>query len=381
MVLPFCGHRCRGAQKVTGFCRKGSTIALKLCTEDVRAALDGDTAAFARLVVQCTPMVGAVSRAIVGDREAARDVAQEAFVQAWRDRQKLRDVEAFVPWLRQVARNQALLYLRRRYRRPADYATSNPEVTLGSTQAVATHSAQLLEAYEMHTAVREALDALPDISREPMVLFYREELSVAEVARQLGLSQGATKKRLERGRNALRQEVLARFAGETPTWSYDSEFGAGVLAALPQVQGVWWVGSGILAAIAGKVLPGIFMGTAGVLFGFWRHWRRVRDREERRELLGLTAWNLVAAVCFPFAVASGGKLQLMGALFVFLAAMAWSNLWWLPRVVSRRQALECLEDPRAFRRHQWERWLGWAGLVGGAVLGLLAIVCSMQPWV
>ncbi len=165
---------------------------------DIQLAQGGDTAAFCRLVERYRNAATAVALGFVRDVAWSEDVAQEAFVQAWRGLAKLRNAESFGPWLLQLVRRQALQALRgekrSRQRNQAWSALTQPE-------------AEDLE--EAEARVREALDLLPEDAREVLLLFYREEQSTRQVAVLLELSEGAVRKRLERARETLRERFDA----------------------------------------------------------------------------------------------------------------------------------------------------------------------------
>jgi DNA-directed RNA polymerase specialized sigma24 family protein len=77
---------------------------------DVLLAGKGDEAAFRRLVDSSANTVCSIALAIVRNVEASEDIAQEAFLTAWSNLRSLRNPSSFLPWLRQVTRNQAHLW-------------------------------------------------------------------------------------------------------------------------------------------------------------------------------------------------------------------------------------------------------------------------------
>jgi RNA polymerase sigma factor (sigma-70 family) len=339
---------------------------------DVAAAAAGDTGAFGRLVQACQPLVASVALAALRDPDDAMDVVQETFLVAWRDLHRLRAPEAFVSWLRQIARNQAAMALRRGVRRPS---FADAELPLVAPQVVVPADEQLLDR-EARGIVSEVLGELPEPAREVLVLFYSEGGSVRRVADSLDLQEATVRKRLSRARSVLREETLARFGDEVQSRGRRSVAPAILAAIGPGRTALAAAGATVAAGVSASVL----MGTAGVFLGFWVHWRRTRDREEARGLVAVTIVNLIAASGFPIAAMWGGKLALFAGLAVFLSLMAWSNLVWLPRIVGPRQALERIESPSAALKQRALKVLSHAGLIGGAVGGSLAIALSQRPW-
>lgn len=168
----------------------------------VEAGRRGDHAAFAQIVERYQSAVYAVSYASTRNRALADDVAQETFVAAWRSLRELRDGTRLSAWLCGIARNRArdaLKRQRREHPEGADPVADEP--VAASTPFDALGDAQI------ERLLATALDGVPAVYREPLVLFYVEQQSVADVARLLGLSPATTNKRLSRGRTMLAARI------------------------------------------------------------------------------------------------------------------------------------------------------------------------------
>ncbi len=167
-----------------------------------RAAQRGEKRAFVEIVARHQAMVCGVALGVMHDFAASEDVAQEAFLTAWRKIQELREPDKLRSWLAQIARNAALGQLRRR--KPlADFSEAEE---IADTAALPDEVTAISEEARL---VEGALGDLPEKYRMPLVLFYRQEQSVRAVADALQLSEDAVKQRLSRGREMLR----ARFSG------------------------------------------------------------------------------------------------------------------------------------------------------------------------
>ncbi|MCW2797774.1 SigE family RNA polymerase sigma factor [Nocardioides sp.] len=129
--------------------------------------------------------------AMIGDRDEAQEVVQEAFVRAWAHRRKLDRAEHPEAWVRTTAYRLAVSRWRRttRGRRPADRA-------LGAATETAAPS-------ETHVALVAALKQLPESQRQALVLHHIADMPVHAVAREVGVPEGTIKARLSRGRAAL----------------------------------------------------------------------------------------------------------------------------------------------------------------------------------
>jgi RNA polymerase sigma factor (sigma-70 family) len=194
---------------------------------DIVAAQRGDVDAYTRLVDAYRNVVCSISLAIVRDVGASEDVAQQVFAAAWGDLHKLRNPHSFTPWLRQLTRIHAVQYSRA-WRRARRWLTlkSNEALSLAPHQDDST--VERLMDKDERRCLSQALGVLPDDAREVVILFYREDGSVLQVARLLGLSKDAVKKRLERARVALLDEVGSFLIRTAPK----EAFTAAVSAAL-----------------------------------------------------------------------------------------------------------------------------------------------------
>lgn len=159
----------------------------------VRRARAGDEAAFALLYRRHYRFVHGVVLARV-PAFAAEDVAQEAFLSAWRKLASLRDAAAFTSWLASIARNGATDWHRRNADAPDPLPEDVPSVE-GPDRADA-------------LAVLAALKQLPEAYRETMTLRLVEGLSGPEIAGATGLTEGSVRVNLCRGLKRLR-EILA----------------------------------------------------------------------------------------------------------------------------------------------------------------------------
>lgn len=198
--------------------------------ELLAASRRGERAAFGALIERYQGVVCAVSYSGTGDRSLSEDVAQDTFLAAWRQLDQLREVGRLRAWLCGIARNLARKARRARSREaPVDPST---EPLALDAPMEATPFEQVSEQ-ESESLVRSALDRVPESYREVLVLYYREQRSVREVALALELSEQAVMQRLSRGRKYLadgvNQLVERSLRGALPRKSLV----AGVLAALP----------------------------------------------------------------------------------------------------------------------------------------------------
>ncbi|MCP4446758.1 MAG: RNA polymerase sigma factor [Myxococcales bacterium] len=171
----------------------------------VDAAKRGELRAFCELVERSQGLARAVAYSASGELGSVEDLVQEAMVTAWTRLHDLSDPSAFRLWLAGIVRN-TVRYWRRHQRRHAPRAQAGMDVLsqLESTAPSPLDEAQRQQDWQ-HTS--NALQALPDKYREPLVLYYSLGESHAEVADALGLTEASARQRVHRARKKLASEV------------------------------------------------------------------------------------------------------------------------------------------------------------------------------
>ena len=180
---------------------------------DVEKVLAGDIAAFENIVRRWQGPLLNLAYRFCRDRGRAEDMAQDAFVRAYRALGRWRRDAAFSTWLFALATN---LY-RSELRRIPPRALALDEIPEpGDPRAAIPEGGEGSRAH----AVRRAVLALPAKYRETLTLFYFHEKDVAQAARSLGVAEGTVKARLNRGREILRGKLPRLLEGldlkETP---------------------------------------------------------------------------------------------------------------------------------------------------------------------
>lgn len=173
---------------------------------DVERVLAGDVQAFEGIVRRWQrPMVNMAWR-YCRDRGRAEELAQEAFVKAWRGLKSWRRDGSFSTWLFALAAN---VYRSELNRFPTMMV---PMEEIAEPSKPATQHTSFAEQVSSEQ-VRRAVLALPVRYREPVVLYYFHEMDVAAAARTIGLPEGTMKTRLSRARELLRRR-FPRLEGE-----------------------------------------------------------------------------------------------------------------------------------------------------------------------
>ena len=171
----------------------------------------GDVDAFGQIVKGYERRVFALAVMILRSREDADDVTQEAFVRAF-ERLDLYDVERpFYPWLATITVRLSRNWLARHSPGARREKSIRPESSAYASAAPATPDVLVAEDEGRH--LWRLVEQLPLGERTAVVLHYRQELSVSEVASALGVTAGTVKTLLFRARQHLR----ASLPGATPS--------------------------------------------------------------------------------------------------------------------------------------------------------------------
>jgi len=165
---------------------------------EVEQVLAGDTEAFEGIVGRWQgPLVNMAWR-YCRDRARAEEMAQEAFVRAWRGLAGWRRESSFSTWLFALAANVYRSELKR-------FPTVDVPLEEIAEPASAANQYEEMAEHRRHEVLRRAVLALPMRYREPVVLYYFHEMDVGAAARTMGLPEGTVKARLARARELLRK--------------------------------------------------------------------------------------------------------------------------------------------------------------------------------
>ena len=172
----------------------------------VKAVLKGEKQAFAALVKRYERSVRAVAINVLHDHESVHDVAQEAFIKAYRAMPRFRGDSAFYTWLYRIAINTAKNHLVAARRRPLNYDLDIQDPEQYDMQArlkdVDTPEATLLSE-EIRETVNRAIEGLPEDLRTAIMLRELEGMSYEEIATAMECPVGTVRSRIFRAREAI----------------------------------------------------------------------------------------------------------------------------------------------------------------------------------
>lgn len=193
----------------------------------IAQAQQGDAAAFERLISAYQGKIYGFARAYSSDPNEAADLAQEALIKVYRSLHGFRFQSSLLTWMFRIVKNVALDHYRsrqhreRRRQQPIE-GTSEAELTTSDGSRQSAHGPEdRLLADEQRQALWAALDQVPEVYRTVVVLADMQGLSYEEVAVIVGTPVGTVKSRLNRGRDALREVLLAHNGLRSPSTKKD----------------------------------------------------------------------------------------------------------------------------------------------------------------
>ena len=178
--------------------------------ELVLAAQKGKESAFEELVRAHEKKVYHLALRMCGNQEDAFEIAQEAFLSAWRGLRFFRGESSFSTWLYRLTSNAAIDYMRREKRQSTMSAVSlDDEEVFTEPTDPAPSPHQLAEEGELRQALSRALLTLSPEHRQILLLRELQGMSYEEIADALELDLGTVKSRIARARGKLRKYLTA----------------------------------------------------------------------------------------------------------------------------------------------------------------------------
>jgi RNA polymerase sigma-70 factor (ECF subfamily) len=168
--------------------------------ELLEASRRGEPGAFEELVERTHRRVYTLAYRLVGDRHEAEDVAQEAYLRAYRSLRGFRGEARFETWLYRITANTAMSHLRRRGR-------FGDVLAEGDERLVREPEARTPDEVVERDELERALAVLPAGQRTVVLLKDVYGFSCQEIGDEIGISEGAVKVRLHRARKRLKEEV------------------------------------------------------------------------------------------------------------------------------------------------------------------------------
>ncbi len=171
----------------------------------------GDMDAFEQLVTQYEKKVYSIAYRLVGNHEDASDLAQEAFIKVFKSIKNFRGDASFSTWLYHVVSNVCRDYLRKNKLKTT--SLDEPVIFEGECleRQITDYSLgpnQIAEQKELQAYVQKLILQLPEDYRLVLVLREYMDFSYEEIAKEMNITMGTVKSRLNRARNMLKEKLL-----------------------------------------------------------------------------------------------------------------------------------------------------------------------------
>lgn len=171
----------------------------------VAAAKEGDASSFAQLVKATQAEVYTLAFRLTGNQEDAHDVAQEAYLRAWKSLKRFRGDSRFATWMFRITVNCAMTHLSRKGKAKQEEL---PDDDMVADERPESDPEVMAEAGALRDRVTAALSDLPPRLRAVVVLRDVYDLPHDAIAKELGITEAAAKVRLHRARRKLRERLF-----------------------------------------------------------------------------------------------------------------------------------------------------------------------------
>jgi RNA polymerase sigma-70 factor (ECF subfamily) len=189
--------------------------------ECIRRILAGEKHLFHDLIRTCERSIYFILFSLLKNETEAEDAAQETVIKVYQNLDKFRGESQFRTWVLSIARNEGLGRLRKISTRREDSLDAETDEQTGDyTPAILTSwrevPAEALEQKELGNFLRKAIEGLPVIYRNVVLLRDIEEMDIRETASALGISEASVKVRLHRARAMLQRDLAPQLKGFAP---------------------------------------------------------------------------------------------------------------------------------------------------------------------
>ena len=180
--------------------------------EIISQVLNGDQQAYAGLVSRYQSYVFTLALRMVKNREDAEEVAQDAFIKAYKYLADFKGHSKFSTWLYTIVNNTGISFLRKK--KLDIHSLDNEKVFEVADSQDSGMRANIIEQKSKLAMVNDAIALLSTDDAQIITLFYKAEQSLEETAQVLGIEVNAAKVRLYRARTRLKEKMETHFAEE-----------------------------------------------------------------------------------------------------------------------------------------------------------------------
>ena len=175
--------------------------------ELLRQAQAGDYTAFDALHASLEPDVARFVRRLIGHTQESEDIVQDTFIALYTNLERVQPVEKLRPYVFKIARNRCYDSLRRQGRYDQVSLDDEPtrvRVSFDLANRNGTPPDEVAHWLLLHLEVQEAMENLPEVQRQTLILYSEENMTMAEIAETMDVSVGTVKSRLFHAKKNLR---------------------------------------------------------------------------------------------------------------------------------------------------------------------------------
>lgn len=199
----------------------------------IQRCLSGEKDAFGALVDKYKDAVYGLAYSKVGNFHDAQDIAQEAFIDAYRNLRSLKYPHRFRSWIYTIAANRCRMWMRKHLHTPLAFGFVEDSGTVTDLQDQAIRQSR---KGQMLDGVLDAINGLPSATRLVMTLYYIDGLTCKEISEFTGTSINTVMSKLRRAREKLRKEFTEMPAQTMTQQQIHSGFTSDILGAIEQIS-------------------------------------------------------------------------------------------------------------------------------------------------
>lgn len=181
----------------------------------ISKAKQGDNSAISEIIQLTERKAYFIAYKVVKNEETAKDIVQEAYIQAFQKLSQLTDETKFESWFNQIVSHKALDYTKSKYgkNKPVDFTSLEDEENRLEFEANIKNDKKLFEPEasvdykELQEGVQEVLDGLPENQRLALMMYYFDDMSVSEMSDVFGVSNNTVKGYLAYGRKKIKTVI------------------------------------------------------------------------------------------------------------------------------------------------------------------------------
>jgi len=216
----------------------------------LKRCLEGDSQAFEIILEKYQGLICAITFSGTADVQQSEELAHQTFINAWKNLSQLKDLSKFRPWLCAIARNIIRDFLNQKQR--DIIAKAGPIEHINDAAADDSGPLEYVIKKEHEALVSDAIGQLPELYREPLVLFYRQQQSIKQVAISLDLSESVVRQRLHRGREMIKDKLSALVEQTLSATGPKKVFTTAVMASITAIAVKSSAAAGVIAAASAK---------------------------------------------------------------------------------------------------------------------------------